>query len=327
MDILIFLLVIFGLLGALFYLVGSYFVKYALVPNMGAENRVIENSPAEIGPQTPISVDAKIRKNFDKARTARDQWMQTVQFEKQEVSIQSYDGLTLVGHAILNEVPTDKWMVAVHGYQSNERESTLIAHQFYEAGYNVLTYELRAHGKSAARYIGMGYLDKDDLVAWTNAVVAKYPDSRVFFHGTSMGGATVLFASGLQLPDNVKGIISDCAYTRIWDIFASELKKRFNLGKFPVMYMAQGMAILKAGYNIRQGDVEEYVSKSTLPTLFIHSKADDFIPVSMVFELYDAKLNGVKEMYITENGAHGEAKFVEPKEYYNRVISFAEKYI
>ena len=54
-----------------------------------------------------------------------------------------------------------------------------------------------------------------------------------------MGAATVLMASGDELPSNVKAIIADSGYTSVWDIFASEAKKRFNIPKFPVLNMFQ----------------------------------------------------------------------------------------
>lgn len=308
------------------FLIGNYFVKYALMPNMGAEKRIVDSEDEEEVPSLPDETRTLIKEQFEKERGARDQWKKEVQFEDHEVTIQTHDGLTLVGHAVKHPASTNKWVIALHGYQSNENESTLISRHFYEAGYNVLTYGLRAHGQSEGRYIGMGYLDKDDLVAWTEALIRKYPKSEIFYHGTSMGGATVLFASGLQLPHNVKAIISDCSYSSIWAIFSQEMKTRFDMGPFPILYFAQWVAILKAGYNIRNGNVMEYVRQSVLPILFIHSKPDDFVPFSMVKELYQIKNIGDKELYVTEKGAHAEAKFAEPIVYYQRGLDFFEKY-
>ena len=38
----------------------------------------------------------------------------------------------------------------------------------------------------------------------------------IFLCGISMGCATTLMAAGLDLPDNVKGIIADCGFTSPW---------------------------------------------------------------------------------------------------------------
>lgn len=309
------------------YFIGSYFLRYALVPNSGAQNRnVTDNQPAP----TEEFVDPKAQRletNMVNDIILRDAWMNEMDFENREVSIQSHDGLRLGGHAFLQDVPTNRWIIACHGYQSGEGETLLIGRHFYEQGFNVLTISMRAHGKSEGDYIGMGYLDKDDLVAWTNALVEKYPDSEIVYHGTSMGGATVLMASGLILPHQVKAIVSDCAFTGIWDVFASELKLRFNLPPFPILYMAQIMGKIKAGYDISDGNVIGFIRKSTLPILFIHTKDDDFVPVSMMHDLYEAKVHGDKEIYLLEDGAHAEAKYAEPVAYYERVFEFINQYV
>lgn len=309
------------------YFIGSYFLRYALVPNSGAQNRNVKDNQAA---PTEEFVDPEARRletNMVNDIILRDAWMNEMDFENREVSIQSHDGLRLGGHAFLQDVPTNRWVIACHGYQSGEGETLLIGRHFYEQGFNVLTISMRAHGKSEGDYIGMGYLDKDDLVSWTNALVEKYPESEIVYHGTSMGGATVLMASGLDLPHQVKAIVSDCAFTGIWDVFASELKLRFNLPPFSILYMAQIMGIIKAGYNIKDGNVLEFVRKSTLPILFIHTRDDDFVPVSMMHDLYEAKVHGDKEIYLLEDGAHAEAKYAEPVVYYERMFEFVNQYV
>ena len=309
------------------YFIGSYFVRYSLVPNSGAQNRIIKDQQA-VPTEEHVDPEAqRLETNMVNDIILRDAWMNEMNFENREVSIQSHDGLQLGGHAFLQEEPTNRWVIACHGYQSGEGETLLIGRHFYEQGFNVLTISLRAHGKSEGDYIGMGYLDKEDLVSWTNDLIEKYPDSEIVYHGTSMGGATVLMASGLDLPDQVKAIVSDCAFTGIWDVFASELKLRFNLPPFPILHMARIMGKLKAGYDIKDGNVIKFIRKSTLPILFIHTKEDDFVPVSMVHDLYAAKVQGEKEIYILEDGGHAEAKYAEPVAYYERVFQFVNQYV
>ena len=309
------------------YFIGSYFVRYALVPNSGAQNRIVKNNQAAPTEEHVDPEAQRLESNMVNDIILRDAWMDEMDFKNREVSIQSYDGLQLGGHAFLQEEPTNRWVIACHGYQSGEGETLLIGRHFYEQGFNVLTISLRAHGKSEGNYIGMGYLDKEDLVSWTNAMIEKYPDSEIVYHGTSMGGATVLMASGLDLPDQVKAIVSDCAFTGIWDVFASELKLRFNLPPFPILHMARFMGKLKAGYDIKDGNVIGFIRKSTLPILFIHTQEDDFVPVSMVHDLYTAKVQGDKEIYLLEDGGHAEAKYAEPVAYYERVFQFVNQHV
>jgi len=321
------ILLIISIIVLVTYFVGDYFVRYALVPKGGAEKR-IDVSDEEVAATEESEVAESITtQNYQKDKVLKEQWLQRMNIDKREVTIESRDGLKLKGHEFEQEEQTDDWFILVHGYQSNEQETFTIGRHFYEEGYNVLTISLRAHGGSEGKYIGMGYLDKNDLLAWTHYLVNKYPESNIFYHGTSMGGATVLMAAGMELPNNVKAVVSDCAYTSIWEIFASELRQRFDLPPFPILYMAQIMGRIRSGYNIKDGDVTQYVAQSTLPILFIHTKADDFVPVSMVHELYAAKMKGEKELYILEDGGHAAAKFVAPEQYYEKIYTFVEQYV
>lgn len=321
------LIIILALLILTTIVVGSYFVRYSLLPNSGAENRTVVTED-EIVPQEEVkqTVDL-ISETIEKENDQRDAWLEEMNWEDREVSITSHDGLKLYGHAFEQDSPTNNWVILLHGYQSNEYETFTMGQHFYHAGYNVLTISFRAHGKSEGKYIGMGYLDKDDLISWTNYLVNKNPESQIIYHGTSMGGATVLMASGMDLPLQVKAIVSDSAYTGIWEIFSSEMRQRFDLPSFPVLNMAQIMGTVLTGYNIKDGNVLEYVSKSTLPILFIHTDEDDFVPVSMVHELYQAKTTGDKDLYVLENGGHTMAKFVNPTEYYQTIYTFIERYL
>ena len=321
------IVLIIGSILLITYFVGDYFVRYSLIPNSGAEKRVVVSDEDIAKVEKTESAETITSKNYRKDKTLKDKWLAEMRVETKEVWIESHDGLKLSGHEFEQDTPTDNWFILVHGYQSDENETFGIGRHFYDAGYNVLTIALRAHGGSDGKHIGMGYLDKDDLISWTNYLVDKYPNSQIIYHGTSMGGATVLMASGMNLPANVKAIVSDCAYTGIWEIFTSEMKQRFDLPAFPVMYMAQFMGKIRTGYNIKNGNVLEYVTESSLPILFIHTKADDFVPVSMAHELFDAKMEGNKELYILEDGNHAEAKFVAPAVYYPKIYTFAEKYL
>ena len=149
---------------------------------------------------------------------------------------------------------------------------------------------MRATEESEGKYIGMGWLDKDDIIGWINKIIEKDKNAKIILHGSSMGAATVLMASGEHLPSNVKAIIADSSYTSVWDIFKSELKARFNLPPFPLMQMFRVIAQIKAKYDIKEGSVINQVKKSKTPTLLIHGDADDFVPVTMEPEIYYKKV-------------------------------------
>ena len=70
--------------------------------------------------------------------------------------------------------------------------------------------DARAHGESEGKYIGFGCLDRKDALKWIDWVIEHCgADVEILLHGISMGGATVLMASGMELSPQVKGIITD----------------------------------------------------------------------------------------------------------------------
>ncbi len=308
------------------YFVGSYFINYALVPNKGGGERKINKNlmqQKQLDGYEPVSEDltTTISKVKQEDKELCDKWLKAIADKMIPVNIKTKDNLILYGTEIEHPHKTDRWVIILHGYQSDENESLKIARHFYDNGINILTYNLRAHGKSEGKYIGMGFLDKDDLFLWTEFIVNKNANAKIIYHGTSMGGATVLFASGLPLPENVTGIISDCAYADVWEIFSGELKNRFSLPDFPILYIADIIGRIKASYSIKNASVVEAVKKAKVPILFIHSTSDDFVPVSMAKLLYDAH-SGEKDLYIVNGVNHTEAKYANIIVYYETIFNF-----
>ena len=295
------------------YFVGSYFVNYALVANSGGENRPSSEMPSQ--------EDEIIEQRQTLLEEKRDQWLQAIDDLTESVTLKTRDELNLEGHIYRQKEPSHQWMIIVHGYQSSEKRSQTLAASFYDLGYNVVTYSLRGHAPSEGKYITMGSKDADDLTQWINHVITIEPAAKITLHGTSMGGATVLNVSGQDLPPQVKTIIDDCGYANLWDIFSDELKLRFNLPSFPVLYMADIMGNIKAGIDISSINPIENVEKSTLPMMFIHTTGDDFIPYEMTEAMYQAKQTGNKEQYIIEGFGHGDAVFAD-EAYFEKIDDF-----
>lgn len=214
----------------------------------------------------------------------------------------------------------------VHGYTSEQSSIYDIARHYSDKGYNVLTPDLRAHGLSEGKYVGMGWLDRNDLLLWIDYLLKNYRNSEIILHGVSMGAATVMMASGENLPTNVKLIVEDCGYTSVWDIFSFELKLRFNLSTFPVLNAASFITNVRAGYNYKEASSIDQIKKSVTPILFIHGNADEFVPVNMAYKLYD-NTNINKELIIVDGAGHAESRLADEELYYGSIFSFIDKYL
>lgn len=317
----LFLVAIVSFFHLIAYFIGSYFVNYALVPKQGAEKRNVKTQDSS------FENISKIEEIENKEEELAHKFLNETKEQFKEVSITSFDNLSLYGHTLNQKEYTNKWAIIVHGYQTSEKNSFTLLHNFFKLGFNVLTIDLRTHGKSEGKYIGMGSFESLDLNDWVNFLIEKDENSDIILHGTSMGAASVLMFSKLEPRKNVKLIIADCSYTNARDIFALELKKRFNLPEHPILDMAQVVALFKAKYNLADVSPLNAVKENDIPTLFIHTKEDDFIPYEMAIELYEAKKGDKKELLLIENGKHAKAKYADKNLYYDTIKNFIDKYM
>ena len=225
----------------------------------------------------------------------------------------AFDGLKL--HAAyfptINENSSKKRVViCFHGYTSQGLKDFIgLTDYYFKNGYAMLHPDARAHGDSEGKYIGFGCLDRKDALGWVNWVIEKCgEDVEIILHGISMGGATVLMASGLELPPQVKGIVSDCAFTSPKEVFTHVLKTMYHIPSFPIMQGAEIMNKKLAGYGMDECNAKREVAKAKVPILFIHGSKDTFVPVNMCHEIYDCCASPKKKLII-EGAAHAESYF------------------
>lgn len=313
---------LFLLIAAATVVVGNYFLSVSLVRQ--------ENFNEAIEPEGSISgEDEEI---INASRVAydifRDETLSDPAIKKEAVSIMSDDGLRLEADCYTQEsARLHEWVIFVHGYCSSRlaESSQDIVSVYLSQGFQVLTPDNRTHGASEGSYIGMGWLDRLDIVKWISYLTEKDPQAKIYLHGVSMGAATVMMTAGETLSQNVRAVIEDCGYTSVWDEFESELAYMYKLPPFPALYMADFMAGIRAGYNFKEASAVEQLKKSTVPVLFIHGDKDNFVPFEMVYENYEACPSGDKELLTVSGAGHVESYLREPELYWETVFSFLEK--
>lgn len=265
--------------------------------------------------RTMIRSNAKREKTQKMAGTNWDAYIPTIraskeklkQYAHEDIFITSQDGLKLHGTFFPLE-GSKKVVICFHGYTSEGLNDYSTLALFYRShGFNLMIVDERAHGRSEGTYIGFGCLDRKDAVLWIEEMI-KYlgKEAEILLHGDSMGGATVLMTAGLLLPSQVKAIVSDCAFTSAWEVFQSVLKNSYHLPAFPILHTANEMVKKKAGYGLKDCNAKEEVAKTKLPILFLHGKADTFVPCSMAQELYHA-CTGPKKLVLIEGAGHVES--------------------
>lgn len=275
--------------------------------------------------------NAKKERTIKMAGTDWNQYMPLIQERKQkmlshpheDVYQETKDGLRL--HATYFPGP-DKSKVAIcfHGYTSEGMSDYIGLSDYYmKNGYGMLLPDARAHGKSEGIYIGFGCLDRYDALGWINWVIEQCgPQIQILLHGNSMGGSTVLMASSLEeLPDQVKGIISDCAFTSPKEVFTHVLHSMYHLPAFPMIQISDWLNRKNAGYGLDQCNAAREVRRAKVPVLLIHGEADSFVPCSMCEKIYENCAVPKRKLTIP-GAAHAESYYKDMEAYEKALDTF-----
>ena len=242
--------------------------------------------------------------------------------ENETISIAGYDGEMLIGHYIPCE-NAKRLIIAVHGWRSSwSKDFGMISDFWHNDGCSVLYVEQRGQNNSGGKYMGFGLTERFDCLGWVNWAVGRFGNSLpIYLAGVSMGATTVLMSAGLDLPENVHGIMADCGFTSPNAIWKHIANKNLHIGYGIRGAIADAMCRQKITMGSGDYSTTYALRSSTIPVLFVHGSDDHFVPVEMTYENYLA-CSGPKELLIVPGADHGMSYYVEPEKYKKVVKEF-----
>ena len=173
--------------------------------------------------------------------------------------------------------------------------------------------------------ITFGAMEKYDVLLWTRWAAERFGGIPILLGGISMGAATVLMASALGLPENVRGVIADCPYTSAKDIICSVGRDSVVPHGAAVSLCAPEREALRPCRS-HTGGRAPAVKSARVPILLIHGEDDRFVPCDMSRAI--AAANPEKIEFHTFPGAgHGLSCLVDMPRYEALVKAFAARTI
>nr|WP_206530453.1 alpha/beta hydrolase [Clostridium perfringens] len=248
---------------------------------------------------------------------------------KEDITLKSFDGLNLTSTLIMNENPTNKFIVLVHGVSICYVGSLKYFDIFYRNGFNVLIVNQRRHGKSEGKYSTYGFYEKYDVNMWIEYLKSRFGNDIILgLHGESMGAGTVM--ETIPLNDSIKFVIEDCGYSNFHELIGFQITHAYKnrlVRKIlrPSLIFANFFMKTKAKFSMKKIVPIDIVASTSLPMMFIHGKEDYFVPWYMAVDLYKAKTKGYKELYLVEGAKHAEALEVNKILYEKKIMTFIEK--
>ena len=210
-----------------------------------------------------------------------------------EIELESHDHLILKGYYLNNH--SDITLLMVHGYRSNYYSLIDTANRLNQ--YNLL-----------------------DILLWIDYLI-NHNHQFIYLYGVSMGGATVLNTSAYPLPLQVKGIISDCAYTSVVDVIKEHID--MNIINQTLLKLLDFMTYIQANYHLEDKRPIEQVQYSQVPILYIHGENDEYISFKHAYKLYQ-QTSSLKHLLIIKDAKHGTC--FQYHQFYEVIHSFIKQY-
>ena len=249
-------------------------------------------------------------------------WMrETRKLPHEDFYIESFDGLKLHGR-YYEYAPGAPIELMFHGYRGNaDRDLCGGVQRCFALKRSALVVDQRGSGESQGNVITFGIKEHRDCHKWVDFMVAHFgPDVKIILTGISMGATTVLMAAGSPLPPQVKGVLADCGFTSAKAIMHKVIRQ-MKLPPKPLYPFVRLGAILFGGFDPESFSALEAVKQATLPTIFFHGDADDFVPCEMSKENFEACASR-KELVIIPGAGHGLSYPVDKVGYLNALGDF-----
>ena len=238
----------------------------------------------------------------------------------ERIVITAHDGTRLSAryHHVRDGAPLQ---IQCHGYRGHASRDFCGGNPLAASlGHNTLLIDQRAHGESGGHTITFGIRERFDILDWISYARGRFGEVPIILVGISMGGASVLMASGEPLPATVSGVIADCPYSSPREIICSVIR-RMHLSPrlaYPLVSIA---ARLFGRFSLSECTALEAVTRADIPILLLHGEEDGLVPVEMSQRIAEA--GGARVRLVTFPGAdHGMSYVVDPVRYGDAVSCF-----
>lgn len=238
------------------------------------------------------------------------------------ITIQSHDGLNLFGRYYKRE-KENVIEIDFHGYRGHaQRDYCGGSTISMQNGISSILVDQRSHTESEGKSITFGIKERYDVLSWVDYVINRFGnDVRIILAGVSMGAATILMASELDLPKNVVGIIADCPYSSPKEIIKKVTRDKGLSDTFLYPFTKLSAKIF-AGFDIEEASPVEAVKHTNIPILIIHGEDDRFVPHYMGKEVFEACASENKTFISFPDAGHALSYFGDTEKYKKAVTDF-----
>lgn len=270
-------------------------------------------------------------------------WSLPPSCECRDVEFRSLDDLALRGY-LVTRPNVRRAIVLGHGHgESLDHDAALLAAPLCQAGFNVLCFDLRGHGRSDGQRVSMGVYEPLDMLGGVSYLVNQgYGPIGIL--GRSLGATVAIAAVGLteeeittlvghRCPEAqvaaraIGAIVAESPLVRMLPTVEGVARRagvprwaiRLGSPMFNLLYR------LWIGAWPGQVDTVGRVKRvSPRPLFIVHGEEDAEIDMTQIEDLYTAA-DPPKEFWRVAGAGHGQVAELYLEEYLDRVIAFFDR--
>lgn len=212
-------------------------------------------------------------------------------------------------------------VLLLHPFHGDRRAMLERAKLLLEAGYAVLLIDLQAHGESPGEQITMGFREREDVIAAVDFIRETSPGHRIGVIGWSLGGASALLASPLE----IDALVLESVFPSLEEAVHNRVSQR--LGGMSQFLAPVLLAQLEPRLGFDPSDVcpIERISEVGCPVLVASGDRDQHTTLAETERLF-AAAREPKQLVIFSGAEHVDLLNDDPKKY-QEIMTFLDHHL
>ena len=242
-------------------------------------------------------------RGFKNPRRPHEKFPSDVGLDYSEIHFPTENGVQLYGWWIPAPTKPAPLVILTHGWGQNQGIWLPVMKSLHEAGFHILSFDARNHGRSAGDgYANMLKFARDILHALKYAR-ETFGDSVSWYAlmGFSIGGAATIYAAA-RAPE-VKRVVTLGAFAHPAQIMREGFRTR-HVPYFPIVWSLFRMIEWRIGARLDDIAPMNNIHNIQGELLLVHGKNDRTVPVENVHLLYDRAPRDRTRMVILEGCEH-----------------------
>jgi len=201
--------------------------------------------------------------------------------------------VTLRGWRCATQAPRRATIVYLHGVADNRGSAAGPIARFLPLGYDVITYDSRAHGESSGEACTYGFYEKQDLHRVIDTIAGP-----VILIGASLGGAVALQEASDD--PRVTAVVAAETFSDLRTVATQRARWMFTTRQIDQAFQ---LAEREARFDVDAVSPERAAGHIAVPVLLIHGDADVDTPAAHSQRVFD-QLKGPKRLILVPGATH-----------------------